>query len=53
MKKTKPVKKVSLNKETLLSLQPENLERLRGGTWWDTGPSCTPYRYCTAAGWDC
>jgi len=48
MKKT-TVKKITLSKETLLSLQEEEL-RVGGG---NTGPSCEIFRACTRAGWDC
>jgi hypothetical protein len=47
-KKT-PVKKITLSKETLLSLQADEL-RAGGG---NTGPSCEIFRACTIAGWDC
>jgi hypothetical protein len=48
MKKT-TVKKIVLSKETLLSLETEEL-RAGGG---NTGPSCEIFRACTVAGWDC
>ncbi|HEY2290193.1 MAG TPA: class I lanthipeptide [Thermoanaerobaculia bacterium] len=48
MKKT-TIKKITLSKETLLSLQ-ENGLRVGGG---NTGPSCEIFRLCTIAGWDC
>ena len=52
MKKT-TVKKITLSRETLLSLQ-ENELRAGGGSGVDcTGPSCEIFRACTIAGWDC
>lgn len=53
MKKT-AVKKITLSRETLLSLQ-ENELRVGGGTTGVdcTGPSCAIFRACTIAGWDC
>ena len=54
MKKTNPVKKVSLNRETLLRLQADTDLRYVGGNGWgDTGPSCEIFRACTVGGWDC
>ena len=55
MKKTQGSKKITLNKETVLRLQPESLElgeaQVVGATTWCTGPSCDIYKYCTFA--DC
>ncbi|HEY4593751.1 MAG TPA: hypothetical protein VIJ61_15150 [Thermoanaerobaculia bacterium] len=52
MKKT-TVKKITLSRETLHSLQ-ENELRVGGGTGVNcSGPSCEIFRACTIAGWDC
>ena len=53
MKKT-AVKKITLNRETLLSLQEDEL-RIGGGSTGQncTGPSCEIFRACTVAGIDC
>ena len=54
MKKTKPIKKISLSRETLAGLQAEDLrDAMRGASTWCTGPSCDIYRACTIGGWDC
>ena len=52
MKKTQGSKKITLNKETLLRLQPRTLDlrdaQVGGGS---TGPSCDEFKHCTLA--DC
>jgi hypothetical protein len=51
----KKIKKITLNKETLLPLRSgtRGLRDLGAGDANDTGPSCDIFRACTIRGWDC
>ena len=53
MKKTR-LKKIALNRETLLHLESDSLKLKDAGiAGGNTGPSCEIYKACTVAGWDC
>lgn len=55
MKKTEPIKKIRLSRETLARLQAEDLrDAMQGGSGGGcTGPSCDIFRVCTRGGVDC